>query len=56
MAARKLKKDLPEVKRVKVLKPFRVVHDGTAYSGDDIAEVPAEVAAEWLRQGWADEV
>jgi hypothetical protein len=65
MAARKdlpkvepLKKDLPEVepvKRVKVLGNFRVVHDGTAYSGGDVAVVPEALAEEWLLNNWVTE-
>ena len=37
---------------VRVLAPFSVSHDGTAYLPDAVAEVPASVAENWLTNGW----
>ena len=45
----------PPVKRVKVAVGLRVVYEGRAYSDGAIAEVPAAVADEWLRQMWVTE-
>lgn len=42
------------LKRVKVLGNFRVVHDGIVYSHDAVAEVPAAIADEWVRNSWAE--
>jgi hypothetical protein len=42
-------------KRVKVLRPFRVVHDGIPYGPDAIAEVPESVAAQWILNRWVDD-
>ncbi len=42
--------------KVKVSQPFRVVHDGVAYSPGDSPEVPDEVGKHWVRRGWAAEV
>ena len=39
--------------RVKVVEGFQVAHHGKAWRDGDIAEVPADVAAEWVRNGWA---
>jgi hypothetical protein len=46
-------KDAPEpLTRVKVLSPFQVVHDATAYYPNAVLEVPASVADNWLRNRW----
>jgi hypothetical protein len=42
------------LKRVKVVAPFRVVYETIAYSGGDLAEVPADVAESWLRNSWCE--
>jgi len=39
---------------VRVLAPYRVVHDGVAYTGDAIAEVPESLAQEWVLNRWAE--
>jgi hypothetical protein len=39
--------------RVQVVEPYRVVHEGTAYVFGDVAEVPAQLADEWIKSGWA---
>jgi hypothetical protein len=43
------------LRRVKVLANYRVIHDGTAYSGGDVATVPAALADSWLLNRWAVE-
>jgi hypothetical protein len=43
------------LKRVKVLDPFPVSRDGTAYWPNAVAEVPESVATHWLTQKWATE-
>jgi hypothetical protein len=40
------------VKRVRVLHPFLVSHDGTAHWPQAVAEVPESVAADWLLNRW----
>jgi hypothetical protein len=42
-------------KRVKVLSPFQVVHDGTAYWPDAVVTVPAALADRWIANQWATE-
>jgi hypothetical protein len=39
-------------KKVKVLAPYRVVHELVPYTKDQVVEVPGELAAEWLSRGW----
>ena len=41
---------------VKVLDPFLVAHNGTAYYPNAIATVPASVAAAWLKSRWVTDV
>jgi hypothetical protein len=41
--------------KVKVSAPVQVVHDGKRHTLGDVAEVPDDVGAEWVRQGWAAE-
>jgi hypothetical protein len=57
MAAKKVEsvKQVESVRRVKVLPPFRVVHDATAYSDGQTAEVPEAVAEQWLLNHWVTE-
>jgi hypothetical protein len=43
------------LKRVKVLDPFSVSHDGTAYWPNAVAEIPASVAKHWLSSNWVVE-
>jgi hypothetical protein len=38
--------------RVKVLKPYSVAYNGTAYWPGSVAEVPASVAEKWLLNKW----
>jgi hypothetical protein len=45
----------PTVK-VRVLKPFRVCHEGVAYNHPDELIVPEHVAAEWERSVWVERV
>jgi hypothetical protein len=39
---------------VVVIPPFQCVHRGTVYGPGDTAEVPDEVAREWIAHGWAE--
>ena len=41
--------------KVKVLENFRLVHSGQVYGPGDTAEVPDQVAKEWVAAGWATE-
>lgn len=42
--------------KVKVVQPVQVVHDGKRHTIGDVVEVPDEVAAAWIAQGWVSEV
>jgi hypothetical protein len=43
--------------KVKVREPFRVVHEGKAYSGGDVLEVPSDDTTElWLKAKWVEPV
>jgi hypothetical protein len=42
--------------KVKVQAPFRVVHEGNAFTDGDTVTVPENVAAEWERSGWVEKV
>jgi hypothetical protein len=42
------------VTKVRVLEPFGVFHDGTAYLPESVVDVPESIAAHWLSNGWAD--
>jgi len=33
--------------------PYQATHEGTVYGSGEAAEVPAEVAAAWVLNGWA---
>jgi hypothetical protein len=37
--------------KVRVQKPFRIVHEGKPYTEGDIATVPEHLAAEWEQAG-----
>lgn len=41
--------------RVKVAEGIQVTHSGKSWRGGQTADVPAEVAAEWLACGWVTE-
>jgi hypothetical protein len=38
--------------RIRVQHPFQVVHEGEVYWPDNAADVPDDVAAHWLLNGW----
>lgn len=40
------------VSRVAVNAPFQVAFEGVVYRFGESAEVPEDVAAEWIRNGW----
>jgi hypothetical protein len=40
------------LKRVKVLHPFSVSHEGVSYWPNVIVEVPESIADKWLRSNW----
>ena len=40
------------LRRVRVLPPFQVVRDGTAYWPEAVVEVPEPLAATWLLNRW----
>lgn len=42
--------------KVKVAEGLQVSHDGTAWRDGATAEVPDDVAREWLQSGWVTEV
>ncbi|OBH43376.1 hypothetical protein [Mycobacterium mantenii] len=42
------------LKRVRVLAPFLVAHDGTAHWPNAVVEVPESVAAHWLLNQWVE--
>jgi hypothetical protein len=41
--------------KVTVADGIRVVHEGKAYRDGESADVPAEVAKQWIESGWATE-
>jgi hypothetical protein len=44
---------VPEpLKRVRVLPPFMVAHEGTQYFPNGVAVVPASIADDWLLNQW----
>jgi hypothetical protein len=47
---------MPEPTNVKVTvkPPFRVVHDGKAYTDGAIVTVPKALADQWLRSQWVE--
>jgi hypothetical protein len=38
--------------KVKVIPPFRIVHDGKPYAGGQTLTAPAQAANHWLRNKW----
>jgi hypothetical protein len=42
--------------KVRVLEPFRVVHDATEHVGGDTVVVPEATAKEWESAGWVKRV
>jgi hypothetical protein len=43
--------------KVKVRAPFRVVHDGTVYTGGDVLDIPDDEAHKlWFASGWVERV
>lgn len=42
--------------KVEVRNNTQAVHDGTVYDAGETAELPDDVAAQWVREGWASEV
>ena len=42
--------------KVKVQAPFRVVHEGNAFTDGDTLTVPENVAQEWERSRWVERV
>jgi hypothetical protein len=44
----------PEPIAVVVVPPFQVSHEGHVYGPGEAATVPAEVAAAWVLNGWAE--
>jgi hypothetical protein len=40
------------VSRVAVNAPYQVAHGGIVYRPNEIAEVPEDVAAQWITDGW----
>jgi hypothetical protein len=51
-------KDKPKpepLKKVRVLEPFQVFHDGTAYWPNVVATVPESVADSWIANRWVTE-
>lgn len=42
-------------KRVTVLRPYSVSHQGVAYWPGETPVVPASLADKWLRAGWVTE-
>jgi hypothetical protein len=48
----------PDIKptKVKVLEPFRIVHDAKEYFAGDAVTAPAHLAQEWTRAGWVEPV
>ncbi|MDQ1576653.1 MAG: hypothetical protein QOH55_1803 [Microbacteriaceae bacterium] len=38
---------------VVIVAPFQASHEGAVYGPGDTAQVPAEVAAAWVLNGWA---
>ncbi|MFY9765373.1 MAG: hypothetical protein WAK42_10305 [Mycobacterium sp.] len=57
MAARVIKaaEEKPSTVRVKVVAPYRVLHEGTPYVGGDVLEVPNDEEHDtWRKSGWVE--
>jgi len=51
----KIKAEKPvETVAVVIVAPFQATHEGHVYGSGEAAEVPAEVAAAWVLNGWAE--
>ena len=51
----KIKAEKPvETVAVVIVAPFQATHEGHVYGPGEAAEVPAEVAAAWVLNGWAE--
>jgi hypothetical protein len=42
--------------KVRVLGKYRLLYAGNPYVGGDVVEVDARIAADWIRQHWAEAV
>ena len=42
--------------KVRVLNPYRVVHEGKSYSDGDEVTVPESIGAQWERSHWIKRV
>ena len=42
--------------KVKVVAPYRVVHEGKPFVGGDAVMVPAELAENWIKAKWVERV
>ncbi|WP_162938656.1 hypothetical protein [Mycobacterium kyogaense] len=40
------------MRRLEVVDPFQVVHDGQVHKPGDVVEIADEVGALWLASGW----
>jgi hypothetical protein len=57
MAARSIKEavEKPAPVKVKVVAPYRVLHEGKPYVGGDVLEVPKDKERDiWLKSGWVE--
>ena len=54
MAAQTKAETPPEPVTVVVVPPFQTNHAGVVYASREVATVPAEVAAAWVLNGWAE--
>lgn len=45
-----------KIVKVRVRAPFRVVHEGNPHTDGDTLTVPVNVAQEWVRNGWVEQV
>jgi hypothetical protein len=44
-----------DIVKVKISAPVQVVHEGARYTIGQTADVPDQVAQDWIRQGWVTE-
>ncbi|HXY65905.1 MAG TPA: hypothetical protein VEI45_16500 [Mycobacterium sp.] len=47
---------VPEIVKVRVLKPYRVVWEGKPYVGGDVVEIPSDTAKSWIGSKWVEPV
>lgn len=45
-----------ETVKVKVVAPYRVLHEGKPFVGGDQVTVPSDTADHWLKAGWVEPV